>query len=170
MTSTAALILSLPQAAYVVGSDVVPDIALVPSDSPILRTPCRPVRDDEIPELCDPKFLYRVDKFRRQQRGVGLAAPQIGDSRQWFVWNKHGYDSLGELVINPAVTFRLGQTEKMIEGCLSFPGHAVAMDRPTEIGVEYTNERGHFCVCRLHYKAARIFLHEFDHLQGVCIV
>lgn len=145
-------------------------ISLVPSDSPILRQPCRPVRPDELPELCDPKFLYRVDKFRKQQGGIGLAAPQIGDGRQWFVWASPRTGGTGGLVINPKVTFRSGATEAFEEGCLSFPGQRMVVTRPVEIEVDYINESGVGLRQRLHYLAARVFLHEFDHLQGICIV
>jgi peptide deformylase len=145
-------------------------LSLVAPDSPILRTPCRAVRDSEMPELRDPKFLYRVDKFRRQQKGVGLAAPQLGDSRAWFVWSRHGHDGIGELVINPRVTFYLGQTELLHEGCLSFPGRTVLVARPVEIEVEFVDALGAQRTNRLHYLNARIFLHEYDHLQGTCIL
>lgn len=146
-------------------------ISLVPSDSPILRQPCREVRTAEVPELCDPKFLYRVDKFRKQQGGIGLAAPQIGDSRQWFVWTspKTRTGPAG-LVINPKVTFRSGATETFEEGCLSFPGQRMVVARPVEVEVDYINESGVSLRQRLHYIAARVFLHEFEHLQGICIV
>lgn len=145
-------------------------LALVPSDSPILRTPCRPVSEAELPELLDPKFLYRVDKFRRQQGGVGIAAPQLGDSRAWFCWASAFGSLHGGLVINPQVVWRIEHTERDIEGCLSFPGSRVSVARPVEIEVTYTDERGNFHQRRLHYRTARIFLHEFDHLQGICIL
>lgn len=145
------------------------ELALVPPDSPILRTPCREVSSEEMRELSEPKSVYRIDKFRRQQGGVGLAAPQIGDGRQWFIWQETSYPR-GEMVFNPKVGFRMNQTESKPEGCLSFPGRTVDVTRSVEIDVEYTNDLGVFRQRRLHYRAARIFLHEFDHLQGVCIL
>lgn len=146
-----------------------PLFSLVPPDSPILRAPCRPVRSDELPALCDQKFLYRIDKFRKQNHGVGIAAPQIGDSRQWFCWARSP-TTVGGLVINPRVSFRSGHTDNKAESCLSFPGEWILVERPTEIGVEYTDELGVFQQQHLHYREARVFLHEFDHLQGVCIL
>ncbi len=147
-----------------------PPLALVPSDSPILRTPCRPVRADEMSALCDPKFLYRIDKFRRQCNGIGLAAPQIGDNRQYFVFATHAAGAHGELVINPRIAFRSGHTALYSESCLSFPGKFADVERPTEIGVEYTDGSGLFSQRHLHNWDARVFLHEFDHLQGTCIL
>lgn len=143
--------------------------SLVPSDSPALRTLCRPVRPDEYAELFDPKFLYRVDKFRKQLGGIGLAAPQLGDCRQWFVWGRSSRDHC-ELVVNPTILFRAGATERHPERCLSFPGRAEAIDRSVEIEVEYRDSPNAICRRRLHYWSARVFLHEFDHLQGICIV
>jgi peptide deformylase len=146
------------------------ELQLVPSTDPILRTPARPVTPEELPELCDPKFLYRVDKLRKKLGGIGLAAPQVGDSRAWFVWTPLA-GIPGELVINPTVTFRSEATDTQIEGCLSFPGQKIKVARPVEIEVEYYDgDAGYRRTRRLHYLRARVFLHEFDHLQGICIV
>lgn len=145
-------------------------LALVPPDSPVLRTFSRPVSAEDMTELTDPKFLYRVDKFRRQQGGVGIAAPQLGDPRAWFCWAPAMGDPHGTLAINPAVLWRSEHTERDIEGCLSFPGSRVSVARPVEIEVAYTDERGLHHTRHLHYRTARIFLHEFDHLNGTCIV
>jgi peptide deformylase len=140
-----------------------PRLQLVPPDSPILRTPCRQVRHDEFAELCDPKFLYRIDKLRKQLKGVAIAAPQLGDSRSWFLW-EYG------IVINPQVLFRIHETEEKYEGCLSFPDRPPTLvTRPVEIEVSYTDGLQLPVTRRLHYLNARIFLHEFDHLQGHCI-
>jgi peptide deformylase len=151
------------------------DLALVPSTDPILRTPARLVTPEELPELCDPKFLYRVDKLRKKLGGIGLAGPQIGDSRSWFLWVPVvGISSdliPGEIVINPRVLSRSPATDTMEEGCLSFPGRKNPVARPIEIEVEYYDAMaGYVRTRRLHYLRARVFLHEFDHLQGICIV
>jgi len=140
-----------------------PRLQLVPHDSPILRTPCRLVRFDELHELTDPKFMYRVDKLRKQLGGVAIAAPQLGDSRCWFLWE------FG-MVINPQVHFRIGKTEVRSEACLSFPDQPdIPVERPVEIEVEYIDGLQLPVRRHLHYFNARVFLHEFDHLNGKCI-
>src|SRR6478609_1321162 len=111
------------------------ELQLVPSNDPILRTPARLVTPEELPELCDPKFLYRVDKLRKKLSGIGLAAPQIGDSRCWFLWAPDGQN--GEIVVNPKVLHRSDATDEQLEGCLSFPGNKARVTRPVEIEVEY---------------------------------
>lgn len=141
---------------------MIPDFRLIPETDDTLRQPCRPVRDDELAGFHDDKFRYRAEKFLKASKGLAFAAPQIGDSRAWFLW-------AGGFVINPEVLFRSGATELLPEGCLSFPGRIVYVDRPVEIEVRYHD--GHSIrQRRLHYMQARIFLHEFDHLNGTCIV
>ena len=140
-------------------------LQLVPSNDPILRQPCRPVEESELAELRDSKFLYWLNKFVKQQKGLAIAAPQLGDSRAWF-YSAHA--GIG-LVVNPLITWQSGAVETRPEGCLSFPGQTALVTRPLEIHVSYLDEHGPR-ERRLHYLPARIFLHEYDHLQGKCIV
>ena len=137
--------------------------SLVPPDDPVLRTVARAVFEWEIPALGDPKFLYWLGKFLKQCDGQAIAAPQFGDSRAYFLWDDG-------LVINPRITFRGGMTEERTETCLSFPGREALVERPIEIAVEYTDENRALRSRHLHYHRARVFLHEYDHLIGKCIV
>jgi len=101
-----------------------------------------------------------------QEKGVGLAAPQVGINQQIFVVDI----GLGPLVVvNPQILNRAG-SEWQEEGCLSVPGITVKVKRPKEIRVRYRDENNQTVEQDLADLMARVFLHENDHLNGKLIV
>jgi peptide deformylase len=102
----------------------------------------------------------------KEARGVGLAAPQVGQSLRLFIASDSGESEDALVCINPEVTPH-GPTESAEEGCLSLPELHAQVVRPTLVnmtwtgldGVRRTDEFGGFF--------ARILQHEFDHLEGV---
>lgn len=103
-----------------------------------------------------------------ENKGVGLAAPQVGISQQIFVADPG--DGEGPIaIINPKIVKKAGSA-KMEEGCLSIPGIQVKVRRPAEILVQYIDENGRKVERHLTELMARIFLHENDHLQGKLII
>lgn len=98
------------------------------------------------------------------KNGVGLAANQIGMDAQIFVV---GDKKTEALIINPRVLQHTSDTYQDIEGCLSFPGIFVNVKRPKEILVEYWDENLERKLHKLEGHAARCYLHEWDHLQGI---
>lgn len=137
------------------------NLRLVNSDHPALHTRSREVREDEIPQLI--AFCQRLRRFMREQGGCGLAANQLGDTRRWFVW-EYG------MVINPVLNTKSGDLSSMQEGCLSFPGKKVMVNRHKEIEVSYIDEFGNPRLRKLTGMPAIVFQHETDHLNGICIV
>lgn len=101
-----------------------------------------------------------------ENKGVGLAAPQVGISQQIFVADV-GQGPLA--IINPKILKKIG-SEKMEEGCLSIPGIKVNVKRPKEIVVQYTDEHNQKVETKLSELLARVFLHESDHLNGKLII
>jgi len=99
-------------------------------------------------------------------KGVGLAAPQVGINEQIFV-----VDTGKEVfaAINPKILKSTG-TEVMEEGCLSLPRVLVDIKRAKNIWVEFTDEENRQVRAQLNGLVARVFLHEFDHLQGKLIL
>ena len=95
--------------------------------------------------------------------GLGLSANQCGVSERMFVI---GTDEIQVVCINPKVTAH-GPMVKDKEGCLSFPGLFLNVDRPHWIEVEFTDEFGEVKAARLEGLSARCFLHELDHLNGI---
>lgn len=140
--------------------------ALVPSTDPALRTVSRAVRPDEIPNLR--KQLYWLQKLMKKQEagvkapGIGLAANQVGDCRRYFVWD------VG-MCINPEITSASTFLDRMDESCLSFPGVVTQCERPRSILVRFLDERGITIERGYDGRSARIFQHELDHLNGLCI-
>lgn len=101
-----------------------------------------------------------------ENKGIGLAAPQVGINQQIFVAD------IGQgpvAVINPKVLKRIG-SETVEEGCLSIPGVSVKVKRPKKITVRYTDQNNEIVERELEELMARVFLHETDHLLGRLIV
>lgn len=117
-----------------------------------------------------PELLAALDEMipmLKEHRGVGLAAPQVGIGKRFFVMNPG--DKVRR-VINPEI-LKIGNAfAEMEEGCLSVPGIHKKVRRPRRITVRYTNEAGELIEEELKDYPARVFLHEYDHLDGVLFV
>ena len=70
-------------------------------------------------------------------------------------------------VFNPKIIEDIGTEVYYDEGCLTFPGLFVRMKRNSAIRVRYTNYRNYTNTIKFDGMTARVFLHEFDHLQGI---
>ena len=108
------------------------------------------------------KLSKRLKMTMKLYSGLGLSANQCGVSERIFVM---GTEEFQLVCINPKVLER-GPEEKGKEGCLSFPGLFLNVDRPEWIEVEFTDENGTVNQTRLEGISARCFLHELDHLNG----
>jgi len=129
----------------------------------VLRKRCEPITDinEEIIQLAgDMAETMYADK------GVGLAAPQIGVSRQLFV----GDIGDGLLVlINPEITIAEG-SGLMEEGCLCLPGLTVDVKRNAQVQVKGFDLKGKPVTFDADDFLARMFQHEIDHLHGNLII
>ena len=96
-------------------------------------------------------------------KGIGLAANQVGVDAQIFVMGEK--DPM--TVINPIVTEVNTEKVEMEEGCLSFPGLYFKVKRPSVVSVQYLDIEQKECIIKLEGLHARVFLHEYDHLQGI---
>lgn len=102
----------------------------------------------------------------RENKGVGLAAPQIGINRQIFVAD------IGDgpmVFINPRIIKKSGG-DVIEEGCLSIPGVTVMVRRPERIVVRYIDENNQPQEKIYEEIMARVIQHEMDHLDGKLIV
>ena len=105
--------------------------------------------------------------------GVGLAAPQIGLSIRLFVVDA---DVMGDeyeeckgfkrAFINPEITNKSQETVSMEEGCLSLPGINESVSRAKWVEVHYQDENMQEHEEKIEGYAARVFQHEYDHLEG----
>ncbi|PNH07846.1 Peptide deformylase 1B, chloroplastic [Tetrabaena socialis] len=102
--------------------------------------------------------------------GVGLAAPQVGVNVRMMVFNPEGRDKPGNecVLVNPEVVEAAGLKEAGEEGCLSFPRIYGDVERSRQITVKAVDAKGQPVKLQLTDAwVARIFQHEYDHLQGV---
>ena len=114
-----------------------------------------------------------------EAEGVGLAAPQIGESIRMFVadGSPFGEGEDGDpdcldfkrVMINPVIFESSKETSIMEEGCLSIPGIREEVERPVSIKIEYFDEKWELVEEELSGIAARIVQHEYDHLDGIMI-
>jgi peptide deformylase len=102
--------------------------------------------------------------------GVGLAAPQIGVSKQICIIHlsevEKGKQAKDILLINPKIVFQSSVENLMIEGCLSFPEQFYEIWRPANVNIEYFDEQGKKKLLKARDLIARVAQHEVDHLQG----
>ena len=123
-------------------------LKLVIGPSKILETSCR--SDFSIPEWVIPEMFTLM----RDQRGCGLAAPQVGIDARLFI------TSWGEVFVNPAITWHGQRQLQADERCLSFPDIVASKVRYNQIEM-----CGH-----LYYGGQAVVLqHELDHLNGLHI-
>ncbi len=101
-----------------------------------------------------------------QAKGVGLAAPQVGINRRFFVVD---IDDDPMVIINPTIVEKKG-SDSLEEGCLSIPQVTIVIKRPKQITVEYIDENGQPMVMTCDNLLARVIQHETDHLDGKMIV
>ncbi len=139
---------------------------LVLEDDPLIRKHSRPV--DEI----NPRIIKLLDDMADtmyyENRGIGIAAPQVGVLRRVFIVDVG--DEHGKLeFINPEITYTEG-TQRAGEGCLSVPGKTCEVDRPAKIRVKALNRDGEEFELEAEGLLARCICHENDHLDGILFI
>lgn len=112
----------------------------------------------------------------RDSGGVGLAAPQVGESIRMIVVEYPEDDSVEDSpkktykVINPEIIWRSEETVEGDEGCLSIPGYVGTVERNESIKVKGLSVFGRPLKINASGWLARIFQHEIDHLEGICYI
>jgi len=99
--------------------------------------------------------------------GVGLSANQVGVNAQVFVMgSKHAKDK-AQIFINPRVVEVSKEKTLDWEGCLSFPGIYMQVQRPSWVHAQYYDAKGDLQEGKIMDYDARCYLHELDHLLGI---
>jgi peptide deformylase len=138
---------------------------IVKYGDPVLEKPAKPVAkfDAELEELAEDMFatMYAA-------QGIGLAAPQIGQSIRIAVVDvTSGKNAEAKIVlVNPEITHGEGEKREE-EGCLSIPGFRGYVVRPHFVTVRAQNLKGEVFEIRGEDLLARAFCHEIDHLNGI---
>jgi peptide deformylase len=147
-------------------------LEIVTLPQPILRHKARKVSDfgSGLQALVDDMI-----ETMRQAPGVGLAAPQVGESSRLIVV-EYGDEEDEEatpklyVMVNPEITRSSQETVLGIEGCLSVPGIQGDVERLEAVTVKGLNRHGQPMTVKANGWLARIFQHEIDHLDGVLFV
>lgn len=133
----------------------------------VLYKEAKPVSFDYPVQLT--KLRKQLTSIMLMKDGIGLAAPQVGVSKQVFVMRKLDVNKTPSIVgvFNPDILEYDKDVIPFIEGCLSFPVKSLEVNRPASILATWKDETGKEYEEELHGMNARIFQHEFDHLYGV---
>lgn len=103
-------------------------------------------------------------ELMRKEKGIGLAATQVGVAKRLFVME---IDGVTRACFNPEIVNTSKELVDFDEGCLSFPGESCTIKRPQQIEVRYFNLQGQEVKEALLGLEARCFQHELDHLDGI---
>ena len=137
----------------------------------VLREKCEPITDIT-PDVLD--IMDEMVGMMRDQNGVGLAAPQVGQLKRFLVMMDPDTETVFKM-INPKIITRSTDTCTMEEGCLSVLGHDnlpvyANVTRPSAVTVEWTDENGQSMRAQMSGVPARIVQHETDHLDGILFI
>jgi peptide deformylase len=137
---------------------------------PILRQKTELVvsSDKRFTESAADIMSFLGESFHPDKNGIlGIAANQIGISSSYFLfWDGDGYD----IAINPKINKQSNEIETDIEACLSLDGYYL-VGRPSKIEVSYISYKSSYKqkVTSFEGLTARVFCHEYDHLNGKLI-
>jgi peptide deformylase len=153
---------------------------------PVLRQRARPLTVEEILSTPMQRLIEQMRDTMREAPGVGLAAPQIGQSLQLAVIEDREEYLQGiaptvlqerertvvpfHVIVNPRLTVIQEAPAVFFEGCLSLDGFAALVPRAIAVRVDCLNERGEPVVIQARGWYARILQHEIDHLHGTLYV
>ena len=147
-------------------------ILLVPH--PVLSKPARTVETEEFGTELE-AFVSSMAETMYAAPGVGLAAPQVGDSRRILVANLKGdvdEDARDEWIamINPVIVERSDERIRWDESCLSIPEYDLVVERFHRIHVEWQDVAGHRQRGWFEEFPAVVVQHEMDHLDGITLL
>ncbi|MEK9660543.1 MAG: peptide deformylase [Alphaproteobacteria bacterium] len=144
-------------------------LPIVLAPDPRLKVKCRPIDvvDDEVRRFMDDMLETMYDA-----PGIGLSAPQVGDSRRIMVVDlaRDPEAPAPIRMANPEIVefsdaIRVGE-----EGCLSLPEHYAEVERPAKIRVRYLDENNETQELEADGLLSACIQHELDHLDGVLFV
>ncbi|MEM8836223.1 MAG: peptide deformylase [Planctomycetota bacterium] len=155
-------------------------LRIVSYPDPVLRA-----KAEDVPEVTDEvhDVVVRMIELMREADGIGLAAPQVGLPWRLFVCHVMPDEDCDrrlddtpttcsegpQVFINPSLTDYTRDLEPMEEGCLSLPGIAGEVRRPTGVTIEAIDLDGNSTSRTATGLLARCWQHEHDHLEGVLI-
>ena len=115
------------------------------------------------------KFESDMIKLMLDERGMGLAANQIGITKRFFAIGHDSFDTFQKhaIIWNPEMINSSEERVIDVEGCLSFKDVFVKVERPKVIEVQYETTQGKTRFAKLNGMESKCFQHELDHLDGI---
>jgi len=153
-------------------------LPIVAYGDPVLRKVAVAI-DATYPDL--EKLITNMKETMYNASGVGLAAPQIGKAIRLFLIDASPFaedddiseeesavlKSFNRVFINPKILEEEGEEWLFNEGCLSIPDVREDVSRQPKITIEYQDESFTTHTETLDGLAARVFQHEYDHIEGI---
>ena len=124
----------------------------------------------EVEDFKDPRLARLVSdmlKTMETEKGIGLAAPQIGSDLRICVAR---VDNIPHALINPQIKSFSRKREIFEEGCLSFPGKFFPVERSVKVKVKARDLSGKKIKIKAEGLLAPVLQHEIDHLDGVLVI
>jgi peptide deformylase len=124
----------------------------------------------KVEQLKDPKIqrlILNMAKTMEAEKGVGLAAPQVGSNLRICVV-RIGDQTLA--LVNPKIKSYSRRKEIFEEGCLSFPGKFFPVERSVKVKIKARDIEGKKIKVKADDLPARVLQHEIDHLDGILVI
>ena len=148
-------------------------VPIVIYGAPVLRQSTLDIHQEDLPD----KITGNLFDTLKRAEGIGLAAPQINLTKRIFVIDttpladeSAAFRPVEKVYLNPRILHAADTLSSFNEGCLSIPGIFRDLIRPERIHVTYQNLAFETIEEELSGLEARIFQHEYDHLDGILFV
>jgi peptide deformylase len=155
--------LTIDTTSGIVTEELIEPLTVFGENHPMLSVPI-PEYKEAIPNPSMKNLVARLKMTMKLYNGIGLSANQCGIFQRVFVI---GTEHFQIACINPKVVAKSEELSRENEGCLSFPGMFMKVERPTWVDAEFYDETGAFKQIRLEGLTAKCYLHELDHMNGV---
>lgn len=139
-------------------------MTLLPDTDPILLKPSLPLTKEEILSEETQNFIADLKGVMFDNNGIGISAVQVGVLKRILIIDTEDFH---QVMINPVILKQSHTKSNMTEGCLSFPGKRINIKRPSYVSVKYLDNNAKLMYSDLVGIEARVFLHEYEHLQGI---
>lgn len=144
--------------------EVIQPLSLFDDNHPMLL---QKIPEYDVTRLPNPilgKLIKRLKMTMKLHGGIGLSANQCGIFERVFVL---GANDAIWACINPKIINASPDLIREKEGCLSFPGLALGVERHSWVEAEFINEECRVVQMRFEGLTARCFQHELDHMNGI---
>jgi len=143
--------------------DVIEPLPLFAEDYYMLKTPM-PAYTEQLPNPIMTRLIERLNMTMKLYGGIGLSANQCGVAVRVFVI---GTQDMKIACINPRIVGWSDDKQKVKEGCLSYPGLYLMVEREPWVIAEFETVDGKTVQTKLEGLNAQVYLHELDHMNGV---